>query len=112
MVHLNEYITACYGTTEYPEDMNGIILKCIGRNEVKNIVYKYKCREESVQAARKVEALVPQIHTRVSLLPIKGELGGYFREGYAFSPMFTLGLTGNLSNNQEIITCLKLEKAD
>lgn len=112
VVHLNEYITACYGTTEYPEDMNGIILKCIGTDEVKHIVYKYKCREESVQGARMVEATVPQINTRVSMRPLKGQFEGYFREGYAFSPMFTLGLIGNLSNNQEIITCLKLEKAD
>ena len=112
VVHLNEYITACYGTTEYPEDMNGIILKCIGRDETKGLVYKYKCREESVQAVRKVEATVPPIHTRVSMLPRQGEFTGYIREGYAFSPMFTLGLASDLSNNQEIITCLKLEKAD
>ena len=111
-VHLNEYLTACYGTTEYPEDMEGIILRCIGGNEVREVVYRYKCREENVPAARRVEALVPQVHTRVSLLPLKGSLGGYVREGYAFSPMFTLGLTGDLSNHQEIITCLKLEKAD
>jgi hypothetical protein len=111
-VHLNEYLTACYGTTEYPEDMEGIILKCIGRNEVKEIAYKYKCREESVAAVRRVEATVPQIDTRVSLRPMKGAFAGYFREGYAFSPMFTLGLTSDLSNNQEIITCLKLEKAN
>jgi hypothetical protein len=112
VVHLNEYLTACYGTTEYPEDMNGIVLRCAGPNEVKEIVYQYKCREESVPEATRVEAIVPQIKTRVSMLPVSKHLGGYFREGYAFSPMFTLGLTGNLSNNQEIITCLKLEKAD
>lgn len=111
-VHLNEYLTACYGTTEYPEDMNGIVLRCSGPSEAKDIVYQYKCREASVRNARNVEATVPQIDTRVSLRPVKGELGGYCREGYAFSPMFTLGLTGDLSNHQEIITCLKLEKAD
>jgi hypothetical protein len=92
--------------------MNGIVLRCAGPNEVKEIVYQYKCREESVPEATRVEAIVPQIKTRVSMLPVSKHLGGYFREGYAFSPMFTLGLTGNLSNNQEIITCLKLEKAD
>jgi hypothetical protein len=112
VVHLNEYLTACYGTTEYPEDMNGIVLRCVGRNGAKEVVYKYKCREESVTGASRIEASVPQIDTKVSLLPIKGEFEGYFREGYAFSPMFTLGLTSNLSNNQEIITCLKLEKAN
>ena len=112
VVHLNEYLTACYGTTEYPEDMTGIVLKGTGRDATKEIAYKYKCREETVAGARRVEALVPQIHTRVAMLPLQGEFEGYIREGYAFSPMFTLGLTSNLSNNQEIITCLKLEKAD
>ena len=28
-VYLDEYITACYGTTEYPEDMTGITLTCL-----------------------------------------------------------------------------------
>jgi hypothetical protein len=112
IVQLNEYLTACYGTTEYPEDMIGILLKCSGSNGTKEIAYQYKCREESVPDASKVEAVVPQIKTRVSMIPVTEKLRGYVREGYAFSPMFTLGLTGVLSNNQEIITCLKLEKAD
>ena len=111
-VHVNEYITACYGTTEYPEDMNGILLKCIGKNETREICYGYKCREDSIKDPVGVEAVVPQINTRVSMLPVKGSVGGYYREGYAFSPMFTLGLTGNISNNEELITCLRLEKAD
>ena len=36
-VHINEY-TACYGTTEYPEDMNGIVLRCRGKEEKRNSV--------------------------------------------------------------------------
>ena len=112
VVHMNEYTTACYGTTEYPEDMCGIVLKCTGKNDAKEIVYNYKCREESVLNARKVEAIVPQIGTRLSMTPLVDGVEGYFREGYAFSPMFTLGLTKNISNNEEMITCLNLEKAD
>jgi hypothetical protein len=112
VVRMNEYMTACYGTTEYPEDMCGITLKCIGSEEMKEIVYKYKCREDSVENARKVEAIVPQIDTRVSMLPLSSGTSGYFREGYAFSPMFTLGLTKNISNKEEMITWLRLEKAD
>ena len=111
-VHINEYITACYGTTEYPEDMNGIILKCIGKNEIKEIIYKYKCREESLTDAKKVEAIVSQINTKVSITPGSENTDGYFREGYAFSPMFTLGLTKRLSSKEEIISCLKVQKAD
>jgi hypothetical protein len=111
-VHINEYITACHGTTEYPEDLSGIVLKCVGSEGIKEIVYKYKCREEAMKNVTKVEAIVPHVDTRVSLLPVSGGVGGYFREGYAFSPMFTLGLTGELHANEEMTTCLRLEKAD
>jgi hypothetical protein len=110
-VHFNEYMTASYGTTEYPEDMTGIVLKAEGKDGETDIMYKYKCREEKVDAAKKVEAIIPQVDTRVSLIPKNGA-DGYIREGYAFSPMFTLGLTKELSENEEMITCLKLEKAN
>ncbi len=111
-VHLNEYMTACYGTTEYPEDMSGITLKCAGAGGTREIVYEYKCREESVEKAEYAEAMVPQINTRVTLRPLGRETGGYFREGYAFSPMFTLGLTAELGEGEEMTTCLRLEKAN
>jgi hypothetical protein len=110
-VHLDEYITACYGTTEYPEDLSGITLKCEGKEGVREISYAYKCREQTVKEARRVEAIVPQVDTRVSVVPVSERLGGYFREGYAFSPMYTLGLTGELRANEEMITCLRVEKA-
>ena len=31
-VEINEYMVACYGTTEYPEDMSGIVLRCEGED--------------------------------------------------------------------------------
>ena len=45
-VTLNEYMVACYGTTEYSEDMSNITLKIDGPEE-KEIHYAYKCREEA-----------------------------------------------------------------
>jgi hypothetical protein len=110
-VHLNEYITACYGTTEYPEDLSGVTLKCTGSQGVREISFTYQCRETSMQDVDKVEALIPQVDTRVSLFPAAGRVNGYFREGYAFSPMYTLGLTQDLKENEEMITCLKVAKA-
>lgn len=111
-VGLNEYMTACYGTTEYPEDMTGIQLKAVGHSETKEIAYGYMCREEQAAPIRVVEALVPQVSTRVSLLPVGRNMTGYIREGYAFSPMFTLGLCAELGDGEEMTTCLRLEKAD
>ena len=110
-VELNEYMVACYGTTEYPEDMTGITLKCEG-NEEKTISYEYKCREESLAGADAVSAVIPAIETKVSLVPSSKEAEGYIREGYAFSPMFTLGYQKKISDKEVFATWLKLEKAN
>ena len=32
-VTIDEYMVACYGTTEYPEDMTSVVLKCEGADE-------------------------------------------------------------------------------
>jgi hypothetical protein len=108
----NEYMTACYGTTEYSEDMTGIILTLNSASGKKEIEYNYKCREESATDAKNVEAIVPQVNTKVSMIPLSENMEGIIREGYAFSPMFTLSLTKELSNGEELITWLKLEKAN
>ncbi len=66
-VYLDEYITACYGTTEYPEDMTGITLTCEGENP-QSINYEYKCRDESLRSNCR-SAVIPAIETKVSLTP-------------------------------------------
>ena len=110
-VELNEYMVACYGTTEYPEDMTGITLKCEGAQE-KEISYEYKCREAELAGADAVSAVIPAIETRVSMTSSDREAVGYVREGYAFSPMFTLGYTKTISDKEVFATWLNLEKAD
>ena len=112
VVSLNEYVTACYGTTEYPEDLSGVILRCVGKTETREIPYEYKCREEVLKDAVRVEAVVPQVAAKLSMHSVGGSAAGYIREGYAFSPMYTLGFTGELRLNEEMTTCLKVEKAD
>ncbi len=112
-IELNEYMTACYGTTEYPEDMTGIRLSCVsedGKGD-KNISYEYRCREESLEGASSVSAVIPAIETKVSLKASEAA-EGYIREGYAFSPMFTLGYKKILTDKEMFATWLKLEKAD
>ena len=111
-VELNEYMVACYGTTEYPEDMTGITLACAKEGEVKSISYEYKCREEEMDGADIVSAVIPAIETKVSMSMDKKESKGYVREGYAFSPMFTLGYSTEVSDKEVVSTWLKLEKAD
>ncbi len=109
-VEINEYMVACYGTTEYPEDMNGIVLRCEG-SEPKELVYNYQCREESLAGAKEVSAVIPAIETKVSMGASHGA-EGYVWEGYAFSPMFTLGYKKQVSDKEVFATWLKLEKAD
>ncbi len=109
-VELNEYMVACYGTTEYPEDMTGIILTCEG-SEPKSISYEYRCREENLQGAAAVSAVIPAIETKVSMTA-SSDADGYIREGYAFSPMFTLGYKKKIKDKEIFATWLNLEKAN
>ena len=109
-VEINEYMVACYGTTEYPEDMTGITLTAKG-NTTETITYEYKCREASVAGAKEVSAVIPAIETKVSLTT-ENDAEGYIREGYAFSPMFTLGDKKTVSDKEVFSTWLNLEKAD
>lgn len=109
-VEIQEYMVACYGTTEYPEDMSGIILRCEG-NDPKEIIYAYQCREESLKDAEAVSAVIPAINTKVLMKASEGG-EGYIREGYAFSPMFTLGYRKKLADKEVFATWLKLEKAN
>lgn len=110
-VELNEYMVACYGTTEYPEDMTGIRLTAENEKEKKEILYAYKCREERLDGAKSVAAVIDAINTRVSLSARREAVTGYVREGYAFSPMFTLGYQTTLKNKEVFSTWLSLAKA-
>lgn len=110
-VEIQEYFTGCYGTTEYPEDMSDIILSVTGPEEEQNIRYAYKCREAEAEHAQKVEVLIPNISTKASV-GAKEDVTGYIREGYAFSPMYTLGLKKMMKEGEVLNSWLKVEKAD
>jgi hypothetical protein len=109
-VELDEYITACYGTTEYPEDMKCVKLTLKGAVSETVIDYNYKCREARADDAVYASAEVGAINARIDLEP-SGKAEGYIREGYAFSPMFTLGLKKKVSEGGEFVSWLRLKKA-
>ena len=111
-VEINEYMVACYGTTEYSEDMLGITLSCKKGSDVKTLDYEYKCREMELADADEVRAVVPQIETAVSMRADAKNAVGYVKEGYAFSPMFTLGYSAQVKDKEVVATWLKLEKAN
>ncbi len=110
-ITVTEYLTGCYGTTEYPEDMTGIRLELCAGDEIRKIDYAYKCREEYLENADACAAVIPQISTKI-MLGSNGASQGFIREGYAFSPMFTLGLSACLKEKEGFETWLKLERED
>ncbi|HCT92614.1 MAG TPA: hypothetical protein DF613_14730, partial [Lachnospiraceae bacterium] len=111
-VAINEYMVACYGTTEYTEDMSSLVLCAEKGGERKEMSYEYKCREYVLPQADKVSCQLPPVETVVSLTCRGREKEGYFKEGYAFSPMFTLGYNGKLKEKEVFTTWLSLEKAN
>jgi hypothetical protein len=110
-ITIDEYITACYGTTEYPEDLTGVKLSLVGVAGTRIIDYAYQCREAEMPGIRLAEAVVPQVDTRLTMRPDTDEATGYFREGFAFSPMYTIGIKKSVKEKGELRTWLKVEKA-
>ena len=110
-VTIDEYVTACYGTTEYPEDLTGVRLSLQGASGTESIEYAYRCRQSEMNGIVEAMAVVPQIDTRLGMRTNAGDASGYFREGFAFSPMFTLGIRKTFLGKSEFHTWLKLEKA-
>ena len=64
-----------------------------------------------LKGASAVSAIVPAIETKVSMTA-SSEAEGYIREGYAFSPMFTLGYKKKIKDKEMFATWLNLEKAN
>lgn len=110
-IEIQEYFTGCYGTTEYPEDMSGILLSCESEEVSRTICYEYRCREDELAHADRAQAVIPQIHTKVSV-GAREDITAYMREGYAFSPMYTLGIKKEMGEKEVLHSWLKVEKAD
>jgi len=111
-VTINEYMVGCYGTTEYTEDMSELTLGVEAPGGSQELSYAYKCREISAPDAEAVWCKLPPIKTLVGLICEGRDKVGYVKEGYAFSPMFTLGYTGTLKDKEAFTTWLKLKRAD
>ena len=111
-IEIDEYMVACYGTTEYPEDMTGIRLYADKDGDNHELDYSYLCRECVVPGAEQVRAVVPPIRTVVSMTASGRDAAGYYKEGYAFSPMFTLGYKGTIKEKEAFTTWLKLARED
>ena len=111
-VTIREYMVGCYGTTEYTEDMSSLTLGVDAGEQSTVIPYEYKCREAAAPDAGRVWCRIPPVKTEVSMRAVGCDAKGFVREGYAFSPMFTLGYEGTLKDKEVFSTWLRLERAD
>ena len=105
-------MVGCYGTTEYTEDMSSLTLGVEAAGGSRELAYEYRCRELSAPEADAVWCTLPPIKTAVGMTCQGRDRAGYVKEGYAFSPMFTLGYTGTLKEKEAFTTWLKLKRAD
>ncbi len=64
-----------------------------------------------MDAIQTAEALIPQVDTRLTMRAGADSICGYYREGFAFSPMYTLGMKKTIRGKGELRTWLKVEKA-
>lgn len=107
-VVFEEYVTATYGTTEYPEDMKVITLKVENEEEAKTLDYEYKDRLIKTSGGV-ASALIPPLNVAMK---ISGEdideVSAH--EGYAFSPMFTLSAFKTINKKGVMKSWLNLEK--
>ncbi|MEM1185343.1 MAG: hypothetical protein AAGI53_10120 [Planctomycetota bacterium] len=117
VVELDEFFTGCWGTTEYPEDMRGCSLTLrSGDGAEESLPYEYLSRSLATDNVELVSAVFPMVQTRVSLRPINGDASvgtrrGYCEEGYSFAPNLKIGVTASLRAGEELVTCLKVERA-
>jgi hypothetical protein len=108
-VRAREYVKACWGVTEYPEDLRDVILTVSGKG-VEEMRYEYRSREIRSEDVSAVAARIPQIQTKISLQADGTCESGAVMEGYLFSPYFTLTLNGALRAGKVMRTWLNIEK--
>ena len=101
-VEFIEYFTGAFGTTEYQSDMSKVTLG-VGKNSMD---YKYLGR--SLEGEDEAYVLIKDINTKIIL---SGEGIKKVEEGIAFSPVYHLELRRSIKKG-EVVTCLKLEKAN
>lgn len=111
-VEIDEFLTSCWGTTEYPEDLTGCTLSVTGKNGERNdLSYDYRCREFKMEDVEKAEAIIPMVQTKVSLTPENGGCIGYYEEGYSFAPNLKIGVYTRVSCGEALVSTFKIEQA-
>jgi hypothetical protein len=110
-ITVTEVLDGCYGTTVYPEDMRGIELTVSSaQEEQRTIPFTYRSKEARLAAPVEVKAVIPQIHTQLSLTPAKTADWGSVKEGVLFKPYFKLTLANKVQLGGVMSSWLNVEK--
>ena len=103
---LTEYCKGCWGATEYPEEMGGILLG----TDQETLSYDYEGRCLTGRNCT-VYASIPALETTIGLTPLEGEfVKSEVEEGYLFNPYYTLRQSANLTCGKGMKTALWLRK--
>ncbi|MEG1274522.1 MAG: hypothetical protein RSD27_02405 [Ruthenibacterium sp.] len=109
---VTEYCKGCYGVTEYPKEMQGISLFLGECEDGESICYAYEGRSLATKKQFAASAKIPALQTVLSLQPQRGAFtGAEVTEGYLFSPYFTLTVSADLTDGEEMCTCLSMKKS-
>jgi hypothetical protein len=108
-VTVEEYIKACWGLTEYPEDLAPVVLEVDGA-EPNRRNFAYRGESITTKSCGGVRATVPPTGTKLSLEPGDGWSSpqGKAREGHLFEPYFTLSVTASVQSSAQFSTWITL----
>lgn len=110
---VTEYFKGCYGTNQYPENLNGAILYIQGQEQAE-LTFQYDGRRltTGVPSGRSARAGVklPQINTEMIWNTECGSETVGVEEGILFEPYYTLNAEGRLRNGEVMTTCLQIKK--
>ena len=107
-VELQEYVKACYGFTEYAEDMKNIELK---KKKKKVLDYTYNNTNIVTENGKEVAAVIPQITTEFKLGTDEKTVSTEVSDGHLFSPYYVMKLNYNVTTeNKEVASWLQIKK--
>ena len=106
-LELTEYFKGCFGKTEYPEKLYGIILE-IGREKCESIKYKYTGKKVECDNSKYAAVHIPMAGCSVSLESDNARYG-YIKEGHLFSPYYTMALSSKINKEGTVCTWLNLK---
>jgi hypothetical protein len=107
-----EYFRGCYGSTEYPEPLHGVVLAADGAVP-QELEFEYLGRVIETDSATAISASLPMVNCLVELKPDgPAAVSGGAVEGHLFMPYYTLYLDYELEAGGTIATWLSLKTTD